>query len=80
MIVTLNEPGGGNRSGRGSLPMSVQILEHEGRPVFVLMPIEEYERLLAALEDAHCWPAGIPFGCCVAIVARPCRSSRTPAE
>ena len=33
--------------------MSVQILEHEGRPAFALMPIEEYERLVAALEDAH---------------------------
>ena len=33
--------------------MSVQILEHQGRPVFALMPIEEYERLLTALEDAH---------------------------
>ncbi|EFL52909.1 transcriptional regulator, XRE family [Solidesulfovibrio fructosivorans JJ]] len=33
--------------------MSVQILEHEGRPAFALLPIEEYERLVAALEDAH---------------------------
>lgn len=33
--------------------MNVQILEHEGRPAFALMPIKEYERLLAALEDAH---------------------------
>jgi DNA-binding XRE family transcriptional regulator len=33
--------------------MSVQILEHEGRPAFALLPIEEYERLMAALEDAH---------------------------
>jgi DNA-binding XRE family transcriptional regulator len=33
--------------------MSVQILEHEGKPAFALMPIEEYERLVNALEDAH---------------------------
>lgn len=33
--------------------MSVQILEHEGKPAFALMPIEEYERLVTALEDAH---------------------------
>jgi len=33
--------------------MSVQILEYEGRPAFALMPIKEYERLVAALEDAH---------------------------
>ena len=33
--------------------MSVQILERDGRPAFVVMPIEEYERLLEALEDAH---------------------------
>ena len=33
--------------------MSVQILEREGRPAFVVMPIEEYQRLLEALEDAH---------------------------
>lgn len=33
--------------------MNVQILEHEGRPAFALMPIKEYERLVAALEDAH---------------------------
>lgn len=33
--------------------MSVQILEHEGRPAFALMPIEEYRRLVEALEDAH---------------------------
>ncbi len=33
--------------------MSVQILEREGRPAFVVMPIEEYQRLLDALEDAH---------------------------
>ena len=33
--------------------MSVQILEHEGKPAFALMPIEEYERLVTALEAAH---------------------------
>lgn len=33
--------------------MSVQILEHEGKPAFAVMPIEEYERLVGALEDAH---------------------------
>jgi DNA-binding XRE family transcriptional regulator len=33
--------------------MSVQILEHEGKPAFALMLIEEYERLVTALEDAH---------------------------
>jgi DNA-binding XRE family transcriptional regulator len=33
--------------------MSVHILEHEGKPVFALMPIEEYQRLVTALEDAH---------------------------
>ena len=33
--------------------MSVQVLERDGRPAFVVMPIEEYERLLEALEDAH---------------------------
>ncbi len=33
--------------------MSVQILERDGRPAFVVMPIEEYQRLLEALEDAH---------------------------
>uniref|UniRef100_A0A832A522 XRE family transcriptional regulator n=1 Tax=Desulfacinum infernum TaxID=35837 RepID=A0A832A522_9BACT len=33
--------------------MSVRILEHEGKPVFALMPIEEYRRLVTALQDAH---------------------------
>lgn len=33
--------------------MSVQILEHDGRPAFAIMPVEEYNRLLEALEDAH---------------------------
>lgn len=33
--------------------MSVQILEHEGRPAFALLPFDEYERLVSALEDAH---------------------------
>ena len=33
--------------------MSVQILERDGHPAFVVMPIEEYQRLLEALEDAH---------------------------
>ncbi|WP_448381737.1 helix-turn-helix domain-containing protein [Desulfosoma sp.] len=32
--------------------MSVQILEHEGKAVFALMPIEEDRRLVTALEDA----------------------------
>ncbi len=33
--------------------MSVQILEHDGRPAFAIMPVEEYNNLLSALEDAH---------------------------
>ncbi len=33
--------------------MSVQILERDGRPAFVVMPFEEYQELLQALEDAH---------------------------
>lgn len=33
--------------------MSVQILEHDGRPAFAIMPAEEYQALLEALEDAH---------------------------
>lgn len=33
--------------------MSVRFLEHEGRPVFALLPIEEYRRLVTALKDAH---------------------------
>ena len=33
--------------------MSVQILEHNGHPAFAIMPVEEYNRLLMALEDAH---------------------------
>lgn len=33
--------------------MSVRILEHDGRPAFAVLPIEEYEALLAALEDSR---------------------------
>lgn len=33
--------------------MSVQILNHHGQPAFAVMPMDEYERLLAALEDAR---------------------------
>lgn len=33
--------------------MNVRILEHQGEPAFAIMPIEEYENLLAALEDAR---------------------------
>ncbi|QLA17528.1 helix-turn-helix domain-containing protein [Desulfolutivibrio sulfoxidireducens] len=33
--------------------MSVHILERDGRPAFAVLPIEEYERLVAALEDAR---------------------------
>ncbi len=30
---------------------SPQILEHEGKPAFVVLPIEEYKALRARLED-----------------------------
>jgi len=33
--------------------MNLHILERDGRPAFVVLPIEEYERLIDALEDAH---------------------------
>ncbi len=33
--------------------MSVKILERDGRPAFAILPIEEYHRLLEALEDAR---------------------------
>jgi DNA-binding XRE family transcriptional regulator len=33
--------------------MSVHFLEHDGRLAFAVMPMEEYERLLEALEDAQ---------------------------
>ncbi len=33
--------------------MNLHILERDGRPAFVVLPIEEYERLINALEDAH---------------------------
>ncbi len=33
--------------------MSVHILERDGRPAFAVLPIEEYERLVAALDDAR---------------------------
>jgi hypothetical protein len=33
--------------------MSVQILERGGQPAFAVMPIEEYQNLLSALEDAR---------------------------
>ena len=32
--------------------MSVQILEHNGEPAFVVMPIEEYQKLCMPREDA----------------------------
>jgi DNA-binding XRE family transcriptional regulator len=33
--------------------MSVKILERNGRPAFAVLPIEEYDQLLEALEDAR---------------------------
>jgi DNA-binding XRE family transcriptional regulator len=33
--------------------MNLHILERDGRPAFVVLPIEEYERLIDALADAH---------------------------
>ena len=33
--------------------MSVHILEHEGKPAFVVLPFEEYQQLIDALEDAR---------------------------
>ena len=32
--------------------MNVHILEHEGKPAFVVLPFEEYQQLLDTLEDA----------------------------
>jgi DNA-binding XRE family transcriptional regulator len=32
--------------------MNVHVLEHEGKPAFVVLPFEEYQRLMEALEDA----------------------------
>ena len=33
--------------------MNVRVLEKDGEPAFVILPIEEYDRLLEALEDAR---------------------------
>lgn len=32
--------------------MNVHILERDGKPAFAILPMEEYERLIEALEDA----------------------------
>jgi DNA-binding XRE family transcriptional regulator len=32
--------------------MNIHILEHEGKPAFVVLPFEEYQQLIDALEDA----------------------------
>ena len=32
--------------------MNVHFLEHDGKPAFAVLPIDEFERLIAPLEDA----------------------------